>query len=377
MVHSSPKVTEYIRSLPRRGSPRKSPLTKYRRLRNRSPLKPTLQRQAAKRVRLDFSDVCESETPEVQQEAPSSVSATEQPIRPPLASTDNPQVSASPGTVRQQSLPVNPPANQLSSLSPLSAASNAPAQLKQSTPSQSTSPTVMSIMQVHSSKTPEVVQLSRVTSPSKKQKFHVVTVPKNSLKGCGSFGSLALPNLFSAASESVGHKQKSGESSSASGSSKSQPASGASRADVRKPVMEAPKKQTEDAPAKSPSRIVLDTCSLATLSPIRSPVASVRPATSVSLPTSAATSVNYSVPSHQADRAGTAVREPAHGSLHTLLASVNAASQNLAKSTVASPAVHHTSLPGKQRTRVAPRASVLGPQHPPPTLSQSQNAKPV
>ena len=53
MIHPSPKVAEYIRSLPRK-SPRKSPLAKYFRLKNRSPFKSAVLRSGPRRIKLNF-----------------------------------------------------------------------------------------------------------------------------------------------------------------------------------------------------------------------------------------------------------------------------------------------------------------------------------
>ncbi len=387
VIHSSPKVAEYIRSLPRR-SPRKSPLSKYLRLRNRSPLKPTLHRQATKRVKLDFSVVDGRKLSELQQKLPSTVSTSEQAVTSP-AVNGRLLAMALPDTAQQQSLTTRPViiTNQLSSHSPLSAnQTSARLNLSPSITNLSTSsPTLMSIMQVHSSKTPEVVQLSRGESPAKQRKFRVVTVPKDSLEGCGSFGSLALANLFSAANESYCPKEKAGESISEGARTASSEQTVVSQSEAGSPVVQASKKQADKAAApKSQPPSEFDSDLLTTLTPISSPVASSLPVTASTSPTSAAPSETpFRDTSCYADKSKPTAQVSTSGrsSLHSLLSSAVTTSQSPIEPTAKSsgaglvriiPLAGTSVLP---QLRVVPHVNATRPQHPPVTVSQ--NVKPV
>ncbi len=364
VVHSSPKVAEYIRSLPRK-SPRKSPLSKYLRLRNRSPLKPTLHSQlVTKRVRLDFSDADQGGVSNMQPEVPSSSSEL---FPAPMAVAGLPRVTVS-VVAPQPTLPPKSVTNQLSSLTPQSASqSSTPPSAHLQSVSASSSPTLMSVMQVHSSKAPEVVQLSRAESPPNQRKFRVVTVPKNSLEGCGSFGSLVLPNLFSAASESVCHKQKPGESSSRETHVCSP--RGVSKPEARSPTAGALKKPAAATKSQSPSSTALDSRVSTALSPIGSPTIPVKPPTSSAPPVPTTTSVNAAAV--LASRPATAVQAATHGSLHSLLMSALASSHSPAETTASSSSARQpqASLPASSQIYVIPAVSQSGSRRLPPAVS--------
>ena len=69
--------------------------------------------------------------------------------------------------------------------------------------SRSSSPTVVSMLQIHQH-SPEVIQLSKPGNASRKAKHQLVTVSKASL---GSFTNMKLHSLFSVADESIQHAQ--------------------------------------------------------------------------------------------------------------------------------------------------------------------------
>ena len=69
--------------------------------------------------------------------------------------------------------------------------------------SRSSSPTVVSMLQIHQH-SPEVIQLSKAGNASRKAKHQLVTVSKASL---GSFTNMKLHSLFSVADESIQHAQ--------------------------------------------------------------------------------------------------------------------------------------------------------------------------
>ena len=69
--------------------------------------------------------------------------------------------------------------------------------------SRSSSPTVVSMLQIHQH-SPEVIQLSKPGNTSRKAKHQLVTVSKASL---GSFTNMKLHSLFSVADESIQHAQ--------------------------------------------------------------------------------------------------------------------------------------------------------------------------
>ena len=77
--------------------------------------------------------------------------------------------------------------------------------------SMSSSPTVMSVLQMHQN-SPEIIQLSKQGEPSHDCKMQLIRLPSSTLESHGSFSGMRLQSLFSTASKVVHQKGKDKES---------------------------------------------------------------------------------------------------------------------------------------------------------------------
>ena len=171
VVLSSPAVTEYIRTLPKK-SPLRSPLSKYRRMKKlrQSPLKTPSPLTRPKPVRLQFNlQPSVHHSPVLQDVGVSDTSPVAPSISSPLtscASALNMDALASVPSVRVLHPLLNPaPQSEVFSIAKHNA--------------------------------------DRKKSKPKKQKVHLVTVSKKALKNSGSFSRLRLHDLFRTVSENL------------------------------------------------------------------------------------------------------------------------------------------------------------------------------
>ena len=171
VVLSSPAVTEYMRTLPKK-SPLKSPLSKYRRMKRlrQSPLKTPSPLARSKPVRLQFNL-----QPSVHHSPVQGVDVSD---APPIVANDFPPLTSCPSVPLPMDTLVSVPSVRV--VHPLL---NAAPQSE-----------VFSITKHNA---------DRKKSKPKEQKVHLVTVSKKALKNSGSFSRLRLHDLFRTVSENL------------------------------------------------------------------------------------------------------------------------------------------------------------------------------
>ena len=118
---------------------------------------------------------------------------------PPITTTSTSQCQAKPPLEGIASLPRPASSETSQSVLKVISPSSSTTPTSQALPSAGASPTVMTMLQVGQN-TPEVVQLSK-GGPFKEPRMPVMSVPKDSLHGRGSFSSIELPSIFSAVGE--------------------------------------------------------------------------------------------------------------------------------------------------------------------------------
>lgn len=200
-VVTSPSVAEYLRSMPKK-SPVKSPLVKYRRmkqLRQQSPLRAAEKQQRNKVVtRLNFEpSQCSNMTApaaQVEISSPPSLPLTHQ-------SPNQPQLlapSSSPGLISGSPSKASHNRAKASSIVSSAFANILPRPITAPRPS----PSTFSAPKINTEKEKRKDKLP--------QKVHLVTVSKKSLKSSGSFSRLDLSNLFTAVNQNLKDVQTDG-----------------------------------------------------------------------------------------------------------------------------------------------------------------------